>query len=38
MTDEREQLRRLIMALAEKLWIVSQHLTTLAERKDKRNV
>ncbi len=34
--SETERLHALILALAEKLWIVSQHLALLAERVDKR--
>ena len=36
--DERqiEILHRLVMALAERLAIVAEHLGTLAERKDRR--
>ncbi len=34
--SETERLQMLILALAEKLWIVSQHLAMLAERVDKR--
>ena len=34
---QNAELKRLILALADKLWILSQHLTTISERKDKRN-
>jgi len=38
MISEREQeLIRLIMSLSEKLWIVSQHLGTLSEKKSERS-
>lgn len=35
MTDRERELQRLVLAMAEKLWLMSQHLTLLAEKKKK---
>ena len=33
MTDRERELHRFILAMAEKLWLMSTHLTRLSERK-----